>query len=77
MLVFIYYKERSMEDKEVAIRRWGTGRNMFCARSLQLECGEGEVTQFALRNLLLEGGKGKQHMRNKREGNPEVVIMVF
>ena len=36
-----------MEDKEAAVRKWGRGRNTFCARSLQLECGEGEVTQFA------------------------------
>ena len=34
---------------------------------------------WLLKNLLLEGGKGKgkEHVRNKRKGNPEVVIVVF
>ena len=34
---------------------------------------------WSLRNLRLEGrkGKGKEHVRNKREGKPEVVTVVF
>ena len=31
--------------------------------------GRGSHT-ICLRNLLLEVGKGKEHVRNKREGNP-------
>ena len=32
--------------KKFAVRMWGRGNNTFCLRSLRLECGEGEVTQF-------------------------------
>ena len=48
-----------MEDKEVAIRRWGMGRNMFCARSLQLECWEGEVTHFCVKESAVRRWEGE------------------
>ena len=37
--------------------------------------GRGSHT-ICVRNLLLEGGKGKEHVRNKREGNLEVVTEI-
>ena len=43
-----------------------------------LEGGEGEGTrekQRGVRILPLEDGKGKEHVRNKREGNQEVVTV--
>ena len=49
-------------------------------KRLLLEGGEGEGTrekQRGVRILPLEGGKGKEHVRNKREGNQEVVTMGF
>ena len=47
---------------------------------LPLEGGEGEGThekQKGMKILLLEGGKGNQHVRNKMEGNQEVVTVGF
>ena len=38
--------------------------------------GRGSHT-VCVRNLPLEGGKGKEHVRNKRERNLEVVTVVF
>ena len=79
--------------KKSAVRMWGRGSHTICVRNLPLEVGKGKEHvlckksairmwgrgshTICVRNLPLEGGKGKQHVRKEREGNPEVVIMVF